>query len=550
MGKECHPAVPKPRKRRTQSNVGESEGISLGEFASSSSAAQGPAPKFDSPSGKQPDYSQRRDVLLSRHDLSHTDSKSFVSLFARGLGNSAVSPILFGACWQGFGPQLLMTLLQACEELLHGIDYTFVANSFTVYRQLTPNFPFVELRPGADVVSMVASRPVLTLAVCTVAASARPEVQSRLSQAFRYTISSKVILGSERSMDLLTGFMVFLAWHHHYMSPHHIYQQLTLLAGIAADLGLYQPWLEPTDPSSALERDRAFVGCYHLCAHISATGFDKPCPLRWSKHLRNCAESAAASGGLASDRALPSILELACAVDEMEDQLRQAGEVQYPIPMHFVELHTRAASQRLKALKRQYPTLGGALVFSAANIHIYQRLLRASDNPESSALIQCACAIKEYVDELMARPPSTLHQMALVDWVNLLEILVLMARVFKPLPSTGGWEAGALTSMLQPDLALDAICSHMMSAPANDTLSPRNEQLLQWLRSISEGIKRQISLDGATVAGVEQAPGAYRQSGEFSEQNRLRPTPGFHYFNYFGNGILDHRFLDGLIGGR
>lgn len=85
--------------------------------------------------------------LLLRHDLSYKDSKSFILLFSRGLGNAS-----------------------ACEELLHGVDYNFVANCFTIFRQLTPYFPFVELSPTADVVTMVARRPALTLAVCTVAA--------------------------------------------------------------------------------------------------------------------------------------------------------------------------------------------------------------------------------------------------------------------------------------------------------------------------------------------------------------------------------------------
>lgn len=91
MERECIPAVPKARKRRTASNVGESEGIPLGEFAGPSASHSGPPPKFDLPAGNHPEYQADRSNLLSRHDLSHNDSKSFIALFARGLGNSAVS---------------------------------------------------------------------------------------------------------------------------------------------------------------------------------------------------------------------------------------------------------------------------------------------------------------------------------------------------------------------------------------------------------------------------------------------------------------------------
>lgn len=381
----------------------------------------------------------------------------------------------------------------------------------------------MELRPGADIISMVTKRPILTLAICTVSSGAIPDVQSRLSQAFRYALSSKVVLGGERSMDVLTGFLVFLAWHHHYMSQHQLYQQLSLLAGMAADLGLYyRAYLPPEDPSSALEGDRAFVGCYYICSHLSTVGFDLPNPLRWTNHLRTCAESAAASGGMPSDRALVANLELACVIDDMEDGIRQSTDSQVA-SSQAVDGHTRAASQRLKALKREYPALGGTLGFTAATIHVYQRLLRASPSSDSSTLIQCACTIKEYVDELLAKPYSTIHQICIVDWANLLEILVLMSRVFRPLPSAGGWEAGALTSMLQPEMAIDSIFSHMSAAPS-DSLKPRHEPLIHFFRNLCESVKR------------ESAAG----SGPAGQRRQL---------SFFGSGVLESVFWDRLVSG-
>ncbi|KAF2214922.1 hypothetical protein CERZMDRAFT_95302 [Cercospora zeae-maydis SCOH1-5] len=497
MDRECIPAIPKARKRRTASNVGESEGIPLGEFAGPSASHAGPPLMFDLPVGNQAEYQ----ALLSRHDLSHNGSASFLALFARGLGNIA-----------------------ACEELLRGIDYHFVLKAFTIYAQLTPYFPFIELRPGADVVRMVTSRPVLTLAICTVSSGAHRELQDRLTRAFRYALSSKVLLGGERSMDVLTGLLVFLAWYHQYTSQHHFYQQLSLLAGMAADLGLYnRQYLPPDDPSSNLERDRAFVGCYYLCANLSATGFERPNPMRWTNQLRACAESAAASGGMPSDRALVAVLELSCAIDEMEDGLRQATDGRDPISPQVVDGYTRAASQRLKALKREFPSLGGTLGFAASSIHIYQRQLRAGPNPESSTLIQCACSVKEYVDELLARPPATLHQMSSVDWANMLEILVLMSRVFRPLPTAGGWEAGALTSMLQRDHALESVITHMENAPQGDPLAPRHESLLLTFRNLCEAIKR-----GCAAGG-----------GPAGQRDQLR---------YFGSGVLEPSFWDSLAG--
>lgn len=378
-------------------------------------------------------------------------------------------------------------------------------------------------RPGADILAMVHTRPALTLAIlCAVATI--PDIKARLGQAFRYTLSSKVILGGERSMDVLTGFLVYLAFYHHHVAQQQLYQQLALLAGMAADLGLYnRAFLPPEDASSSLERDRAFVGCYYLCANLSAIGFDRPNPLKWTNELRSCAESAAASGTMPSDRTLVATLELANAIDELEDGLRQITDGRQVVSTQAVDAHSRAAGQRLKVLRREHPHLGGTLGSATATIHVYQRLLRAAPSPDSAMLIQCACSIKEYVDDVLSRPYATIHQISVVDWANLLEVLVLMSRVSRPLPSAGGWEAGALTSMLQPEMALDSVLSHMANASAADPLSPRHESLIHFFRNLCEAIKR-----GSAAGGGPAGPRAQ--------------------ISYFGSGVLDPIFWDNLAG--
>lgn len=354
------------------------------------------------------------------------------------------------------------------------------------------------------------------------------------------------MLSSESSIDLFTGLLVYLAWHHHYLPQQQTYQKLCLLAGMAGDLGLYQS--SPSmmeDSGNALERDRAFVGCYYLCSTLSATGYNKPNPLRWTDHLRRAAESASRMGTLPTDRDLIPALELARTLDDLSDVLQEHSGVALKTT-HCMDLHTRVALNQLKALKREHPSLASSLGYAAANLHVYQRSLRSSEVPDSATLIQCACAVKEYTDDLLARPASTLHQLAVVDWTNLLEILLLMAKVSKP--STGGWEAGALTSMLMPEAVLDSLYSHMASPPSNDPLSSRHEGLLRQFQSICEGIKRRFLLDAGPsgpVTAQADEPGGHLETA----YNSLEP-PQFDAYSYFGNGILDPSFWTSLTSGQ
>ncbi|KAK6395217.1 hypothetical protein LTR65_000687 [Meristemomyces frigidus] len=461
-------------------------------------------------------------------------------------------------------------------DLLRGIDYNYVQMRFTIFRQLTGNFPFVSVQPDADAVFMAANRPITTAAICTVSSAAHPEVQQRLVQAFRLALSSRVILQGQRSIDLFIGLLIYLAWHHNYMSKQQIYQELYLLAGMAADLGLYrQPSnVDNSNMRDAVERDRAYLGCYYLCCSLSVMGFNKPSPLRWTDNLRRCAENVAYSGAQPSDRLLVGITELMRTLEDLEDAFRMESGMKRSTMTHYVDIQTKAINHRLKALKREHRELGGTLGLRAATIHFHHRLLRASEIPDTATLIQCACAIKEHLDDVLARPPITLHQIAIVDWTNLLEVLVLMARVAKPLPSTVGWEAGALSSMLQPEAMLNAVCAHMASAPVGDPLNPRHEAQLQWFTDVCGSIKTRIlhehTQGASTLRGDDSQYDTAHSLGQnhthIDSHGHLRsvnepysselPMPGaaaladgsaYDSFSLLENGVLDDGFWTKLF---
>ncbi|KAK5134983.1 hypothetical protein LTR08_005935 [Meristemomyces frigidus] len=119
-----------------------------------------------------------------------------------------------------------------------------------------------------------------------------------------------------------------------------------------------------------------------------------------------------------------------------------------------------------------------------------------------------------------------MHQLAIVDWTDLLEILVSIARVARPTPNAVGWEAGALSSMLQPEATLDALYAHIASADIDDPLYPRHEVQLRWFKSFCENIKKHI------LYGRDNGTGSGRNSDSqygvvYSPPNDGRqPKPG------------------------
>lgn len=405
---------------------------------------------------------------------------------------------------------------QTSSDLLRGVDANAIVNSCTVFRQYAVYFPFVSVPLRVDAVSLASQRPMTSLAVLTVTAAADRERQERFSHAFRIALAAKTMVDGERSVDLLAGLLIFLAWNHHYMARQQLYQYLCLLSGMTADLGLYDhpPRGDTMDASTAAELDRCFVGAYFLCSLVPPFAFSKLCPMRWTDNLRLCADNIAQAGELQSDRSLASLLELATAVDDMQTVMHATFKPS--TARQHSELQAKTAGQRLRALRRDHAPLATSAILAACSVDAQFQQIRQNDNPDPSIMIQCACSAKEYFDDLLSRPPSFLHQLAIVDWILILHIGVLMCRLAKLAASATGWEHGALTSMLQPEQTMEKLLNHMASAPASDPLAPRHDGLLHWLHQFVQTSKNVLL---ASDAGGSSRPMDPPSDGRFRPMN-------------------------------
>lgn len=80
------------------------------------------------------------------------------------------------------------------------------------FAKMTEHFPFVRI-PHAYTVSMMArERPFLLLAAATAAASDYPELQRTFEVEMKESLSQYLIMGSEKTLDLLQGLLVHIAW--------------------------------------------------------------------------------------------------------------------------------------------------------------------------------------------------------------------------------------------------------------------------------------------------------------------------------------------------
>ena len=100
-----------------------------------------------------------------------------------------------------------------------GLDWWLLGHLLQRYRTMQHQFPFVMIPESWDFQHMLISQPVLLLAVTSSSAYHYPQIQQVLIKDLKDTLTRRVMVGGENSLELLQAFLVHAAWW--VDSPHH-----------------------------------------------------------------------------------------------------------------------------------------------------------------------------------------------------------------------------------------------------------------------------------------------------------------------------------------
>jgi hypothetical protein len=95
------------------------------------------------------------------------------------------------------------------KDLMDLADAQRLLSSF---RGMTDVFPFVVIPPGVTAETMNRERPFLLLAIATAASSTNRPLQIALEKELLHVLSKNVLVKGRKSLDLLQGTLVYLAW--------------------------------------------------------------------------------------------------------------------------------------------------------------------------------------------------------------------------------------------------------------------------------------------------------------------------------------------------
>ncbi|KAK7754870.1 hypothetical protein SLS62_003184 [Diatrype stigma] len=172
-----------------------------------------------------------------------------------------------------------------------GLTWEQAEQAVSDYRiRLTPHFPFVPLDPDATARDVFLSRPFLFRVILLVAARVAVPKQCELKRSVSAYVGQHLVVMEERSLDLLQGLLVYIAWGNlEFYDDKRITHLIYLAVGYVHNLGLSQRPLplqrkaalafNPGDAKEAmrgvylttiaeeshtLEERRCLLGCYYL----------------------------------------------------------------------------------------------------------------------------------------------------------------------------------------------------------------------------------------------------------------------------------------------
>jgi hypothetical protein len=218
-----------------------------------------------------------------------------------------------------------LACLARLDPIIRSISLAHMQMLMDTYRHMVDFFPFVILPKDMSCQELVQQRPVLMLAVITVASHDSNALQQKLSREFRKVAMVKILNG-EKTLDLVQGLLVFIAWHQHYMDAQAVSvpMLLQLCVGVASDLGLdrisasVRSPLHREDPRDC-EAKRAYLGCYYLATNIGLIESGRNRTISYSTTLRSYSSDLASTWEYKTDSVLPIFVDICQFMEDVEE---------------------------------------------------------------------------------------------------------------------------------------------------------------------------------------------------------------------------------------
>ncbi|KAL5438224.1 hypothetical protein PMIN06_010307 [Paraphaeosphaeria minitans] len=362
-------------------------------------------------------------------------------------------------------------------------------NLLDIYRSMCITFPFVPIDDVTSAEHLNATKPMLFLAILTVAAWEDHKLQRHLDRVYRKELADHTFISPQRTISLLQSILVYLSRYHFVFShkTQQIYFMQTTANGLALDLGLYQrstrpvidfpgrPSPSPLSVREQLERQRTFLGCYYMSSQVSA-GMQKPNLLKYTEYMGQCSRDLRDHRQYPSDVTIGHLLAIRRLDDQIQESFFTEETAGIDIADPRISMNLRFLESQLEEWKRERYSEEYQLMFDLSSaftdMQLHSIALRApkpshrdyiANATRLKALLATLEACKRYLDTLLSCPMSNYHILAFSEWFRIPVVVITLARLCIPSDAHAAaqWDVKAAHERGRLDLYLESLCYRM-----------------------------------------------------------------------------------------
>ncbi|KAK1982534.1 hypothetical protein LZ30DRAFT_590367, partial [Colletotrichum cereale] len=370
------------------------------------------------------------------------------------------------------------------------------------FRVMLKHFPCVALPPDATVASLSKTKPFLLLAILSTASvSSALQGHTLYDEEFRKILGLKFVAGSERTLELLQGLLIYTAWYPFHLRPKSKqgFHYVRMAADILHDLGLNHPPYQgagvSTPPTTdRMEGIRAYLACYYLVtAHVVPyLQYFRRTNLTYSRFAMawaratlvqfpytswtaTCCDHLERNSALKGDHTLAWLARFLHITEESSEMTKNAPVTeQAKQQAHFMFL---GLDSQLRDWQNQLPSSLGdvnsiriATVFTEIFLlagPIY-RLASTSKMGDPSLgppipaprLERCLTLLRSFFDFIVNLDKAAFVEMSSIDWCRFIQLTIIAVRVSFPLPLCPEWDHARARERLQFDSYLAKLSAH------------------------------------------------------------------------------------------
>lgn len=281
-------------------------------------------------------------------------------------------------------------------------------------------FPFVVIEKDPPAATVMKTRPFVYTCSVMIASHRDPGVQVRIARDILKYVGEHMLLHGEKTLDLLQGLLLMIAWYHLYSHNNPQLTNLVFLAeALVVDLGLVRPALiskgstEPTAMNNGYARDvenikhnldesRAYLGFY-----FSRSKFSGPSrrldPPAWTSHSDECCRLLEEALQLDTDLHVVALARLRRLLHQYTENIKPGTAMPLQAYMRLVTADMERYSSTLSPELRRNRYL--SIEIRSMELHLLEPVLAAQcQHPlqKVEALYVCLNKINSYFDAFLS----------------------------------------------------------------------------------------------------------------------------------------------------